>query len=103
MAEIVKISGEKEERKEPDTYYSNVFELNISPYDFTFVWGYKTAKQAKAKTEEFESLANVSMSPSQGKAVFVILGEMIKKYEEQFGEIPIAKDFKERFRKLFEG
>lgn len=103
MGDIIKFK--EESGQGPDFYYSNVFELVLSIYDFTFVWGFKTPEQAKAqataKDAKFTALANVSMSPSQAKAAVVILKEMIGKYEAEFGEIPLDKDFKDRYRKVF--
>lgn len=98
MGDIVKF---REGQGGPDFYYSNVFELIISPYDFTFVWGFKTPEQAKSKEVKFTPLANVSMSPNQAKAAVVILKEMTAQYEAQFGEIPLDKDLRERYEKIF--
>lgn len=99
MADIIKFREGQD--KGPEFYYSNVIELVVGPYDFTFVWGFKTPEQAKDKEKKFTTLANVSMSPNQAKAAVVILKEMIDNYETQFGEIPLEKDFKERYQKIF--
>ena len=98
MADVIKI---KDESKEIPRYYSNVFELTIGPYDFTFTFGYKTPEQAKAQKTEFDNLAYVSMSPTQAKTAVVVLKEMLAKYEKDFGQIPLEKTFKERYSKIF--
>jgi hypothetical protein len=99
MADIIKFREGQD--KGPEFYYSNVIELVVGPYDFTFVWGFKTPEQAKKKGGEFTPLANISMSPNQAKAAVVIIKEMIDNYETQFGEIPLEKDFKERYHNIF--
>ncbi len=99
MGDIIKFK--EGQGQGPDFYYSNIFELIIGVYDFTFVWGFKTPEQAKARDAKFTALANVSMSPSQAKAAVVILKEMIDNYEAQFGKIPLDKDFKDRYQKVF--
>jgi len=98
MGDVVKLNhGEKEIPR----YYSNIFELTIGPYDFSFTFGYKTPAQAKKQTPEYDTLAYVSMSPTQAKTAVVILKEMLDKYEKDFGEIPLEKTFKERHKKIF--
>lgn len=81
--------------------YSNIFELTMSAYDFTFGFGRKTQKQIKAKSEDFERTVEVSMSPQHAKSVLVVLMEMIDKYEKEIGGIPVAPEFKERYDTLF--
>ena len=98
MADIIKLS---EQKKEAPFYYSNVFELVMGPYDFAFVFGLKTPEQAKVKDLGFVTVANVSMSSSQAKAVAVILKEFLDKYEKDFGEIPMESKFKARYDKAF--
>jgi len=98
MADIIKI---KDESKEIPRYYSNVFELTMGPYDFSFTFGYKTPEQAKQEGGAFDTVAYVSMSPTQAKTSVVILQEMIDKYEKDFGPIPLEKRFKDRHTKIF--
>lgn len=98
MADVIKFNrGDKE----IPMYYSNVFELTIGPYDFTFTFGYKTPEQAKKEGGAFDTVAYVSMSPTQAKTTVVILKEMIDKYEKDFGTIPLEKRFKDRHTKIF--
>ena len=99
MGDIIRMD---EKKKETPFYYTNVFELTIGPYDFTFVFGYKTPEQAKKQTEEFNPIATISMSPTQAKTAVVVLQEMVAKYEKGFGEIPMENRFKERYKKIFE-
>ena len=101
MGDLVKLGGGK---GEIPCYYTNVFELTIGPYDFTFSFGYKNPEQAKAQKEppEFDTIAYVSMSPTQAKTAVTILQEMVAKYEKDFGEIPMEKRFKDRYQKIFE-
>lgn len=98
MADIINMN---KGNKEIPTYYSNVFTLTTGPYDFTFSFGYKTPKQVQEGSQDYDTVAYVSMSPNQAKTVIVILKEMIQRYEKEFGQIPLEKQFKDRYNKLF--
>ena len=98
MADIIRLN---EEEKEVPKYYSNVFEIVMGPYDLTFIFGTKTTKQMKEKKKDFDENVQISMSPQQAKASIVVLKEMLNRYEKDLGVIPIAPDFKERYKKLF--
>ena len=99
MGEVVDF---KKEAKSIPFYYSNVFSVNVTPYDVTIDFGIKTLEQTKSACEEFEKQVRVAMSLVQAKMVLVILKELLNNYEKDIGEVPLPPDLKERYRKIFE-
>ena len=98
MAEIIDM---KKHIKDLQYFYSNVFTVTVSPYDVTIDFGVKTPEQAKAKSDEFDKVARVSMSPTQAKTLLVILKELINSYEKDFGKIPLAPEFRGRYKAIY--
>jgi len=98
MGEVIDF---KKEMKIIPFYYSNVFSVNVTPYDVTVDFGIKTPEQAKSTGGEFEKQVRVAMSLVQAKMMLVILKELLNNYEKDIGEVPLPPDLKERYRKIF--
>jgi hypothetical protein len=99
MGEIIDF---KKETKSIPFYYTNVFSVNVTPYDATIDFGIKTPEQAKSAGGEFEKQVRVAMSLVQAKTMLVVLKELLNNYERDIGEVPLPPDMKERYRKIFE-
>jgi len=93
----------KPEKKPIPFYYANFMSFTVSPSDFTLDFGYKlpeVVKGKKEKKEEYEPVARVAMSPEHAKTMFVVLGELLKKFEKDVGEIALEPAYKERYKKV---
>lgn len=84
-----------------ETYYSNVFEAFIGPYDYAIVFGLKNSEQYKTRSIEFDKLAMVYMSHEQTKTLLIILKELLDKYESDMGEVNLPPEYRKRYHDLF--
>jgi len=90
----------KPEKKPIPFYYTNFVSFVVSPSDFTLDLGYKLPEAVKEKKEKYESIARVVMSPEHAKTMFVVLGELLKKFEKEIGEIALEPAYRERHKKV---
>lgn len=98
MGEVIDL---KKEVKSIPFYYSNVFSVNVTPYDVTIDFGIKTPEQAKSSSGEFEKQVRVTISLIQAKIMMVIIKELLDNYEKDIGEIPLPPDMREKCKKIF--
>lgn len=68
------------------TVYSNSVQLEVSPWDFKFVFG--EIKEASPIKLSIRDLIGVYMSPQHAKVFADVLNKNLKEYEEKFGKIP---------------
>ena len=66
-------------------HYSNSAQLQVSPWDFTFVFG--EVEPSTDGTFKVEQKVGVVMSPQHAKALLGILSTNIQEYEKHAGEI----------------
>jgi len=71
--------------------YSNSTNMEASPWDFKFTFGYVVKAPTVNTPPEIEALAEVIMSPQHAKALFGILKFHIEEYEKQIGEIKLPQ------------
>lgn len=90
----------KPEKKTIPFYYTNFVRFAVAPSDFTLDFGYKLPEVAKEKKKEYEPVARVVMSPEHAKTMFVVLGELLKKFEKGVGEISLEPAYRERYKKV---
>ena len=91
------------------TVYSNAVSMLRTPFDIRVNFGLSKAQQASEPTDGPIQMVNeqqvtVLMSPHHAKIFALIFITEIKKWEEQFGPIPISPEFAERVGiKIVEG
>lgn len=74
-------------------FYSNKLEIEVGLYDFRFGF-----TQINGNLENNERI-NIIMSPQHAKAITNLLNDVIKKYEKDFGEINLPKEFNKQLEK----
>lgn len=83
-------------------FYTNVLKIAMSQNDITIDFGYKPPAQPGEPTSEaFDVVARVSMSPSHGKHMLLILKGLVDGYETKIGQIPLEPDKLEAYNALF--
>lgn len=66
-----------------DGTYSNVAQVVFSPAEFVVDFGRMVPGRAQVKT-----LSRIILTPAHAKQLAAALTENVRRYEEQFGEIP---------------
>ena len=72
------------------TIYSNSTNLEVTPWDFKFIFGV-LVKPAAGNIPKIESLAEVVMSPQHAKALLGLLNTNVQEYEKNVGEIKLPQ------------
>lgn len=75
--------------------YVNVARVTQGPFDITLDFGYKTPEQGMDKSEDYEIVARIAMSPQLAKIILPLLARQIAEYEKQMGQIPVPELIKE--------
>ncbi len=65
--------------------YSNSVQVRVSFWDFFLQFG--TMAQQSAQEVQLDVFQGIYLSPQQAKALYTVLGENLKQYEQTFGEI----------------
>lgn len=76
-------------------FYVNAVQVNASPFDFTFDFGFKRPEDSLPGSNEYHKLVRLTMSPGHAKSLFRILSAQLTAFEQALGEIP-SPDFKEQ-------
>ena len=65
--------------------YANSVQVRVSFWDFFLQFG--TMAQQTQQEVQLDVFQGVYLSPQQAKALYTVLGENLKQYEQAFGEI----------------
>jgi hypothetical protein len=88
-----KVPEQQLETTESPTFqsvYSNSANLEVTPWDFKFVFG-ALKSQGAGKPPKIENRLEVVMSPQHAKALLGIFTTHLQEYEKQVGEIKLPK------------
>jgi hypothetical protein len=73
--------------------YANDTQIQITPWDFRFVFGViKSAPTVENPTISISTLGEVRMSPQHAKKVLAVLERQVAIYEQNVGPIPLPSD-----------
>jgi hypothetical protein len=76
--------------KSPDFFsiYANDIQVQVSPWDMRFILGELTDVGTAEHVVTIKQLAELRISPQLAKSLSVILIDQLRKYEDNFGQIP---------------
>ena len=85
-----------EDRNVPE-YHSNVIRITSGIYDFVFLFGQARLLELGGDAAIQEPVCAVAMSPAHAKAVFLLLRQQLRNYEQRWGEIPVDPGIEEKY------
>jgi hypothetical protein len=88
-------------RKAPDfrSFYVNWLQGSFSPYDISLAIG--QGRTTGPTSFEVEHQANILFSPLEAKVAVAMLGNLIRIFESNFGEVKIPKTMEAQFAAPF--
>jgi hypothetical protein len=71
------------------SFYSNNTFLDVTPWDFKFIFGSFQKSETPGKMPRVENMVEIIMSPQHAKALLGVLNHHVQEYEKQIGEIKL--------------
>lgn len=77
-------------------YYSNVVRVNSGVYDVSILFGVRKPAGLIGNAASVDQECIVQMSPAHAKSLMILLQRQMRKYEEQWGVLPVPKEMAEK-------